>query len=75
MVNHSYPVDYEIRRPEHYNRWTVAFRPILAIPQILLVGASAGSNGVLKTVLGVLVFFAWFAILFTGRFPRSMRDF
>lgn len=33
-----YPVRYEINRPESYNRWTVAFRLILVIPQAVLVG-------------------------------------
>ncbi|HZU77023.1 MAG TPA: DUF4389 domain-containing protein [Dehalococcoidia bacterium] len=85
-----YPVTYEISRPERYNRWTVAFRLILAIPQIILVGGSSYnlfnpftylsrrgsslffplfSGGLLSAVLGILVFFAWFAIMFTGRFP------
>lgn len=71
MAAHTYPVDYVIARPERFNRWTVAFRPILAIPQLLIVGA----RGLLGTVLGVLTFFAWLAILFTGRYPPSLRDF
>ncbi len=76
MAAVPYPVSYEIDRPQRYNRWTVAFRLILAIPQLLLVGASvAGRGGVLMSVLALLVMFAWFAILFTGRFPASMREF
>jgi hypothetical protein len=90
----AYPVTYEIRRQEQYNRLTVAFRLILAIPQALLVGGGGYyffswfptsrssqyglglfNGGVLNLVLTVLVFFAWFAILFTGRFPLSMRNF
>ncbi len=71
MQGHSYPVDYEIAPPERYNRWTVAFRPFLAIPQLLLVGG----RGLLTSALLLLVFFGWVAILFTGRFPKTMRDF
>lgn len=92
----AYPVSYDIGRPERYNRWTVAFRLILAIPQLILVGAggyqfltleSRSSDGgwrigetgfhggILMAVLAVLVFVAWFAILFTGRFPLAMRNF
>jgi hypothetical protein len=93
----AYPVTYEADRPQEYNRLTVAFRLILAIPHLFLVGglglfASGGSNayrddsglqavlsiantGVLTLVAGILVFVAWFAILFTGRFPASFRDF
>lgn len=89
-----YPVSYEIVRPERYNRLTVAFRLILAIPQLILVGGSgyltfwlnrgngAGrffgfglNGGLLGAVLFLLTFFAWFAILFTARYPDSMRDF
>jgi hypothetical protein len=33
------------------------------------------NGGVLNAVLSLLVFFAWIAILFTGRFPNSFRDF
>jgi hypothetical protein len=33
------------------------------------------SSGVLMAVVGFLVFLAWFAIMFSGRFPLSMRDF
>jgi hypothetical protein len=80
MTPHEYPVQYEIERPAGYNRWTVAFRPILAIPQLVLVGGGlylgfTSHNGVLGAVLSVLALFAWFAILFTGRFPDTMRGF
>ena len=93
----AYPVSYEIERPERYNRLTVLFRWILAIPQLFLVGgiglagsSASGVNdndsglevllsiltaGVLTTVLAFLVFLAWWAILFTGRFPASFRGF
>jgi len=71
MAIQPYPVDYAIARPERYNRWTVAFRLILAIPQLIIVG----DRGLLVSVLGMLTFFAWIAILFTGRYPRSLRDF
>jgi hypothetical protein len=93
----AYPVSYEVERPERYNRLTVAFRLILAIPQLFLVGglglvAAGGSNsyrddaalqsvlsiintGVLTLVAGILVFVAWFAILFTGRFPEGLYGF
>ncbi|HTJ21699.1 MAG TPA: DUF4389 domain-containing protein [Gemmatimonadaceae bacterium] len=73
------------------NRLTCAFRPILAIPHILLVGgpiAFAGSwivgsgdrtraewgagTGVLGAVASVVAVIAWFAILFTGRFPDGL---
>jgi hypothetical protein len=92
-----YPVSYSIQRPDHYNRLTVAFRLILAIPQLILVGAgsfevlsipysytSSGQNhvfipyfsgGLLTLVLSILVFIAWFSILFTKRFPQAFQGF
>jgi hypothetical protein len=96
MAATPYPVTYSIQRPERYNRLTVLFRLILAIPQLILVGAGSFqfvnwsfgnrfegghvytplfTGGILTFVLGVLVFLAWFAILFTGRFPRSFQGF
>lgn len=81
MQRHTYPVSYEITRPEHYNRWTVGFRLILAIPLLILVGGlspvagPAGTKvGPLTALLITLVVYAWFAILFTRRFPASVRD-
>jgi hypothetical protein len=75
----TYPVSYEIARPERYNRWTVGFRFILAVPLVLLIGGFRfGGNflngGALTSLLATLAFFAWFMILFTGRFPEVMRD-
>jgi hypothetical protein len=77
----AYPVEFSVQRPEAYNRWTVLFRPILAIPLLLLafgwqweVGRiTYYIPGPLETVVGLLVFYAWFTILFTGRFPTTMR--
>src|SRR5204863_5314132 len=50
------------------SRLTTFFRFILAIPHLIaysLYGIAAG----------VVVFFAWFALLFTGRYPQGMYDF
>lgn len=41
----AYPVTYSIERPEQYNRWTVGFRFVLAIPLVLLIGSQFGGNG------------------------------
>ena len=50
------------------NRWTVFLRVLLAIPHyILLVFLS------IAAVVAVII--AWFAILFTGRYPRGLFDF
>lgn len=63
------------------NRLTVAFRPLLAIPHILLVGgpglgAGIGSNrtGVfgLLALVGAIV--NWFAIVFTGKAIEGLAN-
>ncbi len=79
MQRIPYPVSYDIARPERYNRWTVGFRFILAIPLIILISGFriAGNflnGGALTSLLVALAVFAWFTILFTGRFPEIMRN-
>jgi Domain of unknown function (DUF4389) len=78
--------DGEIR-----NRLTSAFRPILAIPHLMIVGGPiamalgwswqaepgathewGASGGALGAVAGVAAIIAWFAILFTGRHPDGL---
>ncbi len=80
----AYPVDYAVERPTSpRNRLTVAFRPILAIPHVLLVGgpvfaaggAHIGSaNGVLSLVAGVAAIINWFAIVFTGKAIAGLME-
>ncbi len=63
-----YPVEFQLDYPETRNRWTVGFRLILAIPQ-LIVFAFVGIAGFVGAVIG------WFAILFTGRYPEGLWRF
>ena len=80
----DYPVDYHVELPAGpRNRLTVAFRLILAIPHILLVGGPGlnlggghvgSSNGVLGLVAGVSAIINWFAIVFTGRAIGGLMD-
>ena len=85
----DYPAHVEIDYPESLSRGLVLVKWwLLAIPQYLIVGvfaggawatwsghgghwAQAGSGG----LIGLLVFFAGLALLFTGRYPRSLYDF
>jgi len=64
-----YPaVRLEIDYPETLSRWLPFVKWLLAIPHffaLLFVGLAAG----------VVLLIAWFAILFTARFPRGMFDF
>ena len=63
-----YPVTYEVDYPEELNRWLPLIKWLLIIPHLIVVS-------VLYVVSFVVVVIAWFAILFTGRFPRGMFDF
>jgi Domain of unknown function (DUF4389) len=62
-----YPVAYEVDYAEQRSRLTTFFRLILAIPW-LIVGIFWG----LAALVSVLI--AWFAILFTGRYPQGLYD-
>jgi hypothetical protein len=50
------------------NRLTVAFRFILVIPQLIVLA-------LLGIAVAVVVLIAFFAVLFTGKWPEGMRDF
>ena len=50
------------------NRWLPLVKWLLAIPHYIALA-------VLYIVLVFVVLFAWFAIIFTGRYPRAMFDF
>jgi hypothetical protein len=64
----DYPVTYTQRPPEKRNRLTVFFRCIMVIPH--LIWSCFYGIAVFLTVL-----VAWFAIVFTGRWPRGLYDF
>jgi hypothetical protein len=66
----SYPRTTVDVRPdlEDRNRLTVAFRLILAIPQLLIVSILA-----LAALVAAVI--ALFAVLFTGRWPEGLRQF
>jgi hypothetical protein len=62
------PVSFEAQYVEERSRLTTFFRLILAIPHFVLAWA-----------WGIAIYFvvivAWFALLFTGRWPRGLYDF
>jgi hypothetical protein len=65
----EYPVEVDLPPvPPSRNRVSVAFRPILVIPQLLAVWA-------LGVAWGITTILAWFAILFTGRYPSALYQF
>jgi hypothetical protein len=64
----SYPVIYRQTPAIERSRLTVFFRFILVIPHLIwsfIYGVAAH----------VVVFIAWFAIVFTGRYPQGMYEF
>jgi Domain of unknown function (DUF4389)/zinc-ribbon domain len=63
----AYPVTFDVEYPEKVSRLSTLGRLILAIPQLLIVYA-------LGTVVGIITLIAWFAILFTRRYPRGLFD-
>jgi Domain of unknown function (DUF4389) len=64
----SSPVEMAFGQPERQRRVTVFFRPILAIPQYVVLYF-------LNIAATVLIFIGWFAALFTGRFPDPFAEF
>jgi hypothetical protein len=86
----AYPVTVHVApAPANRNRLTTAFRLILAIPHLILVGGagfgvsysgntqtSAGAEGgLLGAVVLVLAIVSWFTILASGRHLAEIRQF
>jgi hypothetical protein len=81
----GYPVDVEIDPPGRQNRWTVAFRLVLAVPALILAGVLIGpgssyfrlfsrASGVSTSLVGAAAFLGWFVGVARGRMPRGLRD-
>lgn len=57
-----------IAYPEHLNRWKPLYKWFLAIPHYVVL--------MLLAIAGVVAFVVgFFAVLFTGEYPRAFRDF
>jgi hypothetical protein len=63
----AYPVTLEVDYPERLSRWLIFFKWLLVIPHLLIVG-------VFGWLVELTTFISWFAILFTGRYPRGLFD-
>jgi len=63
-----YPVQYEIAYPERLSRGLIFIKWLLIIPHLIALV-------VLAVVAAFIWFISWFAILFTGGYPRGMFDF
>src|SRR6266511_5696658 len=64
----QYPLHFDVEYPEQLNRWLVLVKWLLAIPHILIVYA-------LANVASIIHLIAFFAILFTTKYPQSLFDF
>jgi hypothetical protein len=63
-----YPVTYKADFTSAPNRWTTFFRPILAIPWLIV--------GIFWAILFAFThFFAWIAIIILGRYPEWLFNF
>jgi hypothetical protein len=61
----SYPLRFDVEYPERLSRWLIFVKWLLAIPHFIMLY-------VLGALAGVVTFIAFFAILFTGRYPRGL---
>jgi hypothetical protein len=62
------PVTLTVEKPMEFNRWLVLVKWLLAIPHFVIVWA--------LQIVGFFVFvYMFFAVLFTGRYPRGAFDF
>ena len=64
----DYPVRYDVEYPERLSRWKIFVKWIMAIPHFIIVI-------LLVNIAGILQFIAFFAILFTKKWPRGLFDF
>ncbi len=65
----DYPISFDVRYPEKLNRWKVAiWKIITSIPHFIILIF-------LYVAAFVVVVIAWFAILFTGRYPQGLHTF
>src|SRR5947208_2807139 len=64
----DYPARFDVEYPERLSHWKVLVKWLLALPHLI-------SLTFLAVAAWVVLMIAWFAILFTGRYPRGMFDF
>jgi Domain of unknown function (DUF4389) len=64
----QYPLRLEVEYPEQLNRWLPLVKWLLAIPHLLILYALLG-------VVNIIQLIAFFAILFTTKYPRPLFEF
>lgn len=68
MAASTYPFGLEVDGPTTQSRLTVFFRLFMVLPHAIVLL-------VLGIVTGLFTLLAWFAILFTGRYPAGLQGF
>ena len=63
----DHPVTFDVAYPDKLNRLLWLIKPIMLIPHILFLL-------VLGIVFYIRVIIAWFTVVFTGKYPRSLFD-
>ncbi len=64
----GYALRYDVEYPEELSRWLIFVKWLMAIPHFIILY-------LLLIATNVVTFIAFFAILFTRRYPRGMFDF
>ncbi len=64
----KYPVTFEVDYQPEMSRWAPLYKWLIIIPNLIVLG-------LVFIAMGILWIVAWFAILFTGKFPRGIFDF
>ena len=64
----AYPLRYAVAYPGRQNRLGALLRPLLLVPHYVVLYAFGIAVGITSIV-------AWFAILFSGRYPRDLWSF
>ena len=64
----GYPLRYDVEYPEHLSRLLIFVKWLLAIPQFIVVY-------LLSLIAEIFIFIAFFAILFTRKYPKGLFDF
>jgi hypothetical protein len=78
----GYPVDVVIDPPARQNRWSVAFRIVLVLPALLLVGVLLGGGNFVSelfrqgsfSLVGLAALLGWFYAMARGRMAHGLRD-
>ncbi len=64
-VESTYPLVFDVEYPERLSRWLIFVKWLLAVPHWIILYA-------LMAVAQAITVIAWFAILFTGRYPKGL---